>query len=171
MLLRKCTADFKIVPLKRKQRELMVLAGDKSVVSWIGISLDEAHRMKPSRVKYVQHRWPLVDMGMARHHCLQWMEKNGYPTPPKSACTFCPYHSDEQWRELRDDNPAEFADAGEFEREWNRVVLTDKRPSQTKGVIYLHRSCKPLDQVDLRSAEDAGQLPMFGNECEGMCGV
>lgn len=171
MLLRKCTADYKIAPLARKQRALMKLAGQKSLVSWIGISMDEAHRMKPSRVKYAQHRWPLIEKGMTRFHCLHWMKEHDYPQPPKSACTFCPYHSDAQWNELKTTDPEAFADAVEFERKWNEVVLTDKRPSQTRGVIRLHRSCEPLDQVDFRSAEDAGQLSMFGNECEGMCGV
>jgi hypothetical protein len=28
-----------------------------------------------------------------------------------------------------------------------------------------------LDTVDFRTDEDAGQLSMFGNECEGICGV
>lgn len=37
--------------------------------------------------------------------------------------------------------------------------------------IYLHRSLKPLLEVDLRTSEDVGQLSMFGNECEGLCGV
>lgn len=171
MLLRKCTADFKIIPLQRKQRELMKAAGEKSLVSWIGISTDEAQRMKPSRVKYIQHRWPLIEKNMTRYHCLQWMLDMGYPTPPKSACTFCPYHTDEQWQELQRSSPEEFADAVEFEREWNRVVLTDKRPSQTRGKIFLHRSCVPLDQVDFRTAKDFGQVDMFANECEGMCGV
>ena len=171
MLLRKCTSDYKIAPLQRKQRELLKAAGEKKLMSWIGISLDEAHRMKPARVKYAENKYPLVERGITRLHCLQWMERKGYQRPPKSACTFCPYHDDAQWRDLQVNEPAEFAKAVEFEREWNRVVLTDKRPSQTKGVIRLHRSCLPLDQVDFRSAEEAGQLDMFGNECEGMCGV
>jgi hypothetical protein len=171
MLLRKCTADFKIIPLQRKQRELMKAAGEKALVSWIGISTDEAQRMKPSRVKYIQHRWPLIEKGMTRYHCLQWMKGHGYPMPPKSACTFCPYHNDAQWQELKTSSPEEFADAVAFEREWNRVVLTDKRPSQTRSKIFLHRSCVPLDQVDFRTAKDMGQVDMFANECEGMCGV
>jgi len=35
----------------------------------------------------------------------------------------------------------------------------------------MHRSLVPLDQVDLSTAEDRGQLNLFLNECEGMCGV
>lgn len=35
---------------------------------------------------------------------------------------------------------------------------------------FMHRSCKPLDEVDLSTAEDHGQLSFLG-ECDGMCGV
>ena len=36
--------------------------------------------------------------------------------------------------------------------------------------LYLHRECKPLDEVDLSTDVDRGQLT-FLDECEGMCGV
>ncbi len=36
---------------------------------------------------------------------------------------------------------------------------------------YMHRSLKPLDEIDFRNLEDKGQLNLFINECEGMCGV
>lgn len=38
------------------------------------------------------------------------------------------------------------------------------------GEPFLHRSLKPLDEVDLSTLEDHGQMN-FLNECEGMCGV
>lgn len=171
MLLRKCTADFKIAPLKRKQRELMKQAGARRVISWLGISTDEATRMKPSRVGYIEHRFPLIELDMSRSKCLAWMSAQGFPKPPKSACTFCPYHSDDQWRELKLYDKAAFEDAVLFEREWNAAVALDTRPTQTRGTIYLHRSCAPLDKVDFRNASDFGQSDLFENECEGMCGV
>jgi hypothetical protein len=43
--------------------------------------------------------------------------------------------------------------------------------ARKRALWYVHRSLKPLSEVDLRSAEDAGQINMFNNECEGMCGV
>ena len=43
-------------------------------------------------------------------------------------------------------------------------------PAQ-KEPWFIHRDRVPLDQVDLSTAEDRGQLNMFNNECEGMCGV
>lgn len=171
MLLRKCTTDFKIAPLKRKQREIMKEFGLKNLCSWIGISLDEAHRMKPSRVKYIINKWPLVEKRITRFDCLQWMKKHNYPEPPKSACTFCPYHDNDQWKHLKLYSPKEFQEAVDFERDWNYAAKHDTRPSQMKGTIYLHADRVPLDEVDFSNAEDHGQLNMFGNECEGMCGV
>jgi hypothetical protein len=35
----------------------------------------------------------------------------------------------------------------------------------------MHAQRVPLEQVDLSTAEDRGQLSLFNNECEGMCGV
>ena len=40
-----------------------------------------------------------------------------------------------------------------------------------RGEVYLHRSCVALKQADLSTLADHGQLDLFGNECEGMCGV
>ena len=37
--------------------------------------------------------------------------------------------------------------------------------------LYLHKSRKPLDEVDFRSLEDMGQINMFEEECSGLCGV
>lgn len=166
MLWRKCTQEFKLIPLRRKVRELMRGHGVKKAVQWVGISLDEAHRMKPAREKYLESRWPLIDVRMRRSDCLIWMERNGYPKPPRSACTFCPYHSDAEWQRLRDMEPVEFAKAAEFER--NLQAAAAAVCETTKSVPWLHRSMKPLDTVEFT---DSRQLNFFGNECEGMCGV
>lgn len=40
-----------------------------------------------------------------------------------------------------------------------------------RGEVYLHRSAVPLDQADLTTNADRGQLDLWPNECEGMCGV
>ena len=36
---------------------------------------------------------------------------------------------------------------------------------------FMHRSLLPIDQVDLRTHAEKGQRDLFGEECEGMCGV
>jgi hypothetical protein len=35
----------------------------------------------------------------------------------------------------------------------------------------MHRSLRPLDEVDFRNLEDMGQMNMFNEDCEGLCGV
>lgn len=168
---RSCTAEFKILPLRRKQRELAgVKRREKEVrvITWIGISLDEVHRMKPSRDKWCENRWPLIEKEMTRHDCKRWMESHGFPMPPRSACIYCPFHSDNEWRRLRDEEPAEFAAAVKFERDLQEV----KRVTYNmNGVPFLHASLKPLDKVDFTTDTERGQGDLFGNECEGLCGV
>ena len=170
-LKRQCTRHYKIEPIRRKVRELIGLRkgqrGPQSPVveQWIGISLDEAIRMKPSRDRYIANRWPLIELRLSRQDCLRWMEAHGYPRPPKSACTFCPYRSDAGWREMRDNDPASWAQAVAVD-----AHIREKMPRVRKSRVYIHRSLKPLDQVDLSTAEDRGQLNLFLNECEGMCG-
>lgn len=170
MLNRSCTRDFKIYPLQREYRKLIKQSGHTHVVQWIGISLDEVYRMKDARVLYIHNRWPLVEARMNRTDCLRWMKKHGYPEPPKSACIFCPFHNSEQWREIKEDK-AEWQRVIDFERKWNALISKDKRKSQLKSRVFLHPSLKPISEVDFSTEEERGQLNMFNNECEGMCGV
>ncbi len=168
---RACTFDFKIAPILKKAKLLGgVKRGQKTVgvIQWIGISLDEVHRMKPSRDPWAKNMWPLVDMAMKRGDCIEWMARNGYPKPPRSSCIFCPYHSDHEWRRLKTEEPDAFADAVAFEK---RFQETKRQTTSMRGVPYLHKSCKPLEEVDFSSEEDRGQMSLFGNECTGMCGV
>jgi hypothetical protein len=122
--------------------------------------------MKPSRRKFMVNTYPLIDRWMTRRDCLKWLERNGYPTPPKSACIGCPYTSNDRWRDRRDNQPAEWAEAIAIDR-----ILREGDARGMRGSEYVHRSCMPLDQVDLSTAAERGQPDLFGNECEGMCGV
>ena len=170
---RKCTADFKIGPiLKEIRRRCEIKHGQKNVTvtQWIGISWDELQRMKPAVNKWTQHRWPLIERRMRREHCIEWMQNNGYPEPPRSACVYCPFHSNTEWRRLRDEEPMEFASAVEFDK---KIREAHKQHNETLSMtVYLHRSCQPLSEVDFDSPEDKGQGVFdFQNECEGMCGL
>ena len=173
LLGRKCTSDYKIVPLQRKVRELTGVKrqghGVIAAEMWIGISTDEAHRMKPSRVDYIQNKWPLIDAGMSRTECLLWMAAKGLPTPPRSACRFCPFHSDEEWQRLKQEEPAEFQKVILFEAALQKAAASQE---VLVGTPYLHASILPIGDVDFSEKQESHkQLSMFGNECEGMCGV
>ena len=81
MIRRQCTKDYKIVPIRRKVRELIGLTRRRSpdhpvVEQWIGISLDELIRMKPSFEAWQVNRWPLFEQRLSRHDCLRWLERH-----------------------------------------------------------------------------------------------
>ncbi|MEJ1967066.1 MAG: hypothetical protein WDN03_00300 [Rhizomicrobium sp.] len=167
---RQCTKEYKLVPIRRKVRELAELTGRRSpkypvIEQWIGISLDEAIRMKPSGEAWQINRWPLIERRMTRQDCVSWLRRHEYPIPPKSSCIGCPFHSDAMWRQLRDHDPEAWADAVAVDR----AIHTGLRG--IRGEVYLHRSVVALDRVDLTTMADHGQADLFGEECEGMCGV
>jgi hypothetical protein len=169
---RACTADYKIRPIEKKIKQVAkIKRGEKEtkVIQWVGISYDEIQRMKESQKPWTELRYPLVDLEMHRHHCKQWMKKNGYPEPPRSACYYCPFHSNDEWRRLRNDEPKYFQKAIEFDSQVRELSKQDKGMKMT---AFLHRSCKPLGEIDFDNDEDKGQETWdFMSECEGMCGT
>jgi hypothetical protein len=115
MMRRACTADYKIVPIRRKVWELLGLTRKRSpdhavAEHWIGISTDEASRIKLSFKDWQINRWPLIDQRMSRRDCLVWLRRYDYPTPPKSACIGCPFDNG-RWRHMRDHDPEAWAEA------------------------------------------------------------
>jgi hypothetical protein len=137
----------------------------------IGISLDEAHRMKPAGVRYITNVYPLIDRRMSRSDCIRWMLAHDYPEPPKSACTFCPYSNNARFRAMRDHEPDDWANLVWFDAEMRKLQSTHRKRARLTGTLYVHRDCVPMGEVDLSTPEDFGQFDMWGNECEGMCGV
>lgn len=168
-LRRQCTEKFKSRPIYRWLNEHRDGA---PVTLGMGISLDEVHRMKPAKRSWVTNEYPLVDARMDREACKRWMGAHGW-TAPRSACTYCPYHSNHEWRRLRDEDPSGWAEAVRVDAEMRTV--SDERhaagTSELLGIPFVHRSLRPLPLVDLSTPEDHGQGELFGNECEGMCGV
>lgn len=166
---RQCTREYKIAPITRKVRELLGLkprqrvkdADGVVVRQWLGITIDEADRMKPSGKKWAENVWPLIDWRpMTRQDCIAWNLENGYEIPPRSACIGCPFQGGHEWAQLA---PSEVEDAAEVEdaiqqQKWN-------------GTAFLHRSCQPLREVDLRSDVQRGQGTLWPMECSGICGV
>ncbi|WP_051581305.1 hypothetical protein [Pseudonocardia acaciae] len=155
MLRRQCTERYKLEPIRREIRRRLgartsatgaVLTPPPGAVAeqWIGFSTDEIGRVKDQRVPYIRNRYPLLELNMSRQNCLAWLRRRGWGDTPKSACTFCPFHGNRQWREMRDHDPAAWADAVEFDR---RIRQRTFRGPQE--VPFLHRSLLPLDQAPI----------------------
>jgi 3'-phosphoadenosine 5'-phosphosulfate sulfotransferase (PAPS reductase)/FAD synthetase len=169
---RSCTADYKIAPIEKVIKEKCAVKRAQkeiTVTQWVGISWDELQRMKEARKPWTQLRWPLIERRMTREQCKQWLLENGFPEPPRSACYYCPFHSDTEWRRLRDTDPEHFAKAVQFDKDIRELSREDRAMEME---VYLHNSCKPLGEIDFDNDEDKGQKVWdFQAECEGMCGV
>lgn len=171
MITRQCTAEYKIEPIEKyMRRELLGLKPRQRApagfqfMQWRGISTDERIRARPTRVKWFDVRYPLIEHGMTRGHCLEWMHANGFPQPPRSACLGCPFHSDEEWLRIKTEDPVGWADVVEFDQ-------AIRKAGGMRGDSFLHASLKPIDEVEFVTSTSMGQTDMFINDCMGMCGV
>lgn len=183
MLRRQCTKEFKVEVVERAIR--MDILGLKprqrwpksaQVYQYFGLSFDEGIRV--FRVKnrmltdgHSTPRFPLWDLQATRKDCFRYLERYGIPHQVhRSACVFCPFKSNEEWRHLRDTDPEGWKHAVEIDRAIREKEslcaqsLTDK--------LYLHRQCVPLDRAAIDTPERAADQYQFGfvNDCEGMCG-
>lgn len=153
-----CTYEFKIAPIRRLVREVMTARDLKKVTQFIGISFDERRRVRLSDVKYIDLRYPLVELEMTREDCLAYAEENGYPEPPQTSCIGCPFHDNVHWRYIRDHEPHNWQNAIEVDRAIRRGGPNGK---PLAGQAFLHRSKVPLEEADLRTEEEKGQEQLF----------
>lgn len=158
-LRRQCTQRWKIEPMRRW---LQQNRNGSQVEQWIGISLDEFSRMRDSDVKYIVNRYPLIERKMTRSDCENYLIDQGLEVPPRSACTFCPFHNTAEWRRI-----------SETPDDWKAATEIDERIRKTRPPydLFVHPARKPLAKVDLRTEEQKGQLSLWDSECSGLCGV
>src|SRR5438874_12742445 len=115
------------------------------------MSADEVERLKPSRVKWVEHEWPLcflVQPPMTRVDCIQLVTNFGWTRPPKSACWMCPHRPDEGWKDMKENAPEDF----------NKAVVFDEEHRSDNDGIWLHASRQPLGKIDFTQND---QLSLF----------
>lgn len=180
MLRRQCTYEYKILEFNATIRKIIDKPKGKfpKAEIWMGITGEELDRMETPAIKgftnvYSFVGWQIDSSGKAervnylprvwyRSTCIEYLQTNNLPVPPKSACTFCPFMGDDEWLDMKEDDPAEFAEVVTLDR--------DIRNSSANGLeseIFLHRSLLPLDQVVLEKS-DTSETDMFGNK-KGFC--
>lgn len=169
---RQCTDRAKIRPVQRKQLELLgrktargLPAG--TAMTMIGISTDEARRASPSRDKWVDRIFPLIDpLKMSRADCQAWWERHySHVRLSASACIICPYKTSRMWAEMKRAQP----------EDWHRAIEYDSRFRQaferkTGQSVYVHRDFVALADAHLGDAQDTFALD---DEiyCAGGCGL
>lgn len=182
MTRRQCTAEYKVAVVERSiRRDVLGLKPRQRVPKgvlihqYMGLSADEAKRVLRVRANfYGREQWqahfPLFESNTTRTGCKQWLASRVPHEVPRSACTFCPYHNQAEWRAVRDGDPAD----------WERACRVDDALRESTSVatrgatdkLFCHRSCVPLREADLGAEGNDDQLEFeFARECEGMCGV
>jgi hypothetical protein len=166
-LLTFCSGEWKRDVLYRYLREPERGYGPRNpVIQWIGFSRDEIGRCKSSKRKWAEIQWPLI-MGYGRTYsradCVRIVIDAGLPKPPKSRCWMCPFMSNAEWREQRDNDPADH----------HKAIKLDYliRERDERGGLFLHRSGVPLEVANLGEV-DVPEHPLFGRgeTCEsGLC--
>lgn len=164
---RTCTAEFKIAPIEQAIK--IHLGYEKlqrmrhHVEAWLGISVDEWQREKPSKTAWVTKKYPLLDARLTREMCYDVIQDAGLEVPMRSSCVFCPFSSNAYWLWLKNEHPEDFERACAFDDQ-----LRQRQPGNLDVKRFVHKSCTPLRSVDL---EDLAFKDGFGNECEGYCGI
>lgn len=167
MIRRQCTREYKLDPIRAAVRQLAGLApgevaGNKvHVEQWVGISADEIHRLRQSRDYWITLRYPLVfdrTPAWSRADCVAWLKRE-FPDHrvPRSACIACPFHSNAEWRAMRECDPDSWQDAIQFDAAIRKL-------RGMRGDVYLHGSLKPLSEAPI-DAVDPTQGSLFS------CGV
>ena len=174
MMRRQCTTHYKLKPIHQELRTIFELKPRQAIPKgvrvemWVGISVDEAARAKPSREDWIRKRFPLIELGLSRAQLHLWFQQR-YPdrTLPKSACIGCPYHSNSIWKDLKENDPESFMEAVKVDIELrSNPNITALTPD---AEAYLHRSRKPLALVDFEGVK--GYQDLMEDECEGLCGI
>ena len=185
---RQCTAEFKLNVIDRTfKREIVGLVPrqrmpkDVQLQQIIGISLDETKRALRIRDNHrdndpwwkLEPQFPLIKNLITREDCKTYLAKHCPHVVPRSACVFCPYHNNAEWRRLKADSVS-----------WARIVAIDvairdveksRACYKAGGQLFLHNSCKPITEVDFGTegeddVKDQQTNMGFWKECLGMCG-
>ena len=175
-LRRQCTSEYKIsVVEKTIRREILGLKPrqrvpkDVKVWQYVGFSMDEAGRAARARGRFNHRGWqdvrfPLIEDRMTRQDCINYLENRVPHEVPRSACVYCPYKSNREWLRLKKAVGPDWQRAVEIDEALRTDVVYQRN---TSNLIYLHRSCKPLEECNL----DEDQMNLFDLECEGGCGL
>jgi hypothetical protein len=154
-LRRQCTGRWKITPIRQFVASELVRLGLTKTVGiveqWLGISLDEMGRAGASDVKYITHRYPLLEKRMTRGDCATWLERHNLPLPPKSACVFCPYHNRRTWEQMKRTGGSDWAIALQVDANLRKV-----RPPYD---LFVHPKRVPLSEA-VSIPEDLGYTPL-----------
>lgn len=151
-----CSGEWKREVVKRWAAEQPGWKA-RGVTTWLGITREEAHRRRAPRLAWFQASYPLLDVCPSDvKRVYELCERFGWPDPVRSCCWMCPNQQNAEWREMRENDPADFERACEMDEHIRTV--------DPHG--WVHKDRVPLRMADLGEPDPPG---LFGGCSSGMC--
>lgn len=143
-MMQTCTSKWKIAAIRQELRR----RGASTATTYLGLTMSEVHRMKPTDREWNQHAYPLIERHIYRVTCQAELERMGIPYLVTTECDGCPHKDPARWQRT---SPATIKQLATFE-------------ARFKGEFYLTRTLIPLEEAIEKM--DTGQLELFDN-CDG----
>ena len=121
-LVRWCTGEFKIAPIKKWEKE-----NDwKDSTTIMGIAFDEKHRAKKNNSHYDKVVYPLIELELTREDCKTVIKEAGWEVPSKSGCFICPFQRKSEWIAMQHNQPLLFDTVVDLEENSKYTFKKDK---------------------------------------------
>jgi len=143
-----CTSKYKVRAVRQELRR----RGAKTATSYLGLTMDEVHRMKQHNdVKWHDVSWPLIrPYPMYKGTIRQELNKMNIPYMVSSQCDMCPHMNYPRWSRL---SPETIEDVANIERAFGgNMFFSDKR----KPLLIALEEMKNRQSMGIFDACDSG---------------
>ncbi len=149
-LLQSCTSKWKIQAIRQEIRR----RGAKTATTYLGLTMDETHRIKPNNVQWEQLEWPLIgypsrnawSKNYYRANVNGELEKRKIPYLVTTQCDGCPHKNYFRWS---NNTPEKIEELTLFESQWKgEQFLTSKRKPLPEALKEMKSNYSSKDQFD-----------------------
>lgn len=134
---RQCTVTYKITQIIkeiRRREGLKAFSAKKHRINmYIGFTIDEIGRVKPSPQSYIENKFPLVDIRWSKEDCIQYVIKTLGFKPHSSVCNMCYANDFNKVYDIYKNDP----------EAWNKLLVLDdamaNKPQghRIRGDVYM----------------------------------
>lgn len=174
-LMHACTRYYKIWPMRRAttrwlSKRLCVSKGKAEripVTSWIGMAADEQDRFeKIETTRTWLKRAPLIERGMTKQDCVDYIRGNGLPEPIMSVCAGCFSHGLKSLKWMYDNDPV----AWERIKQRDNWVRYGMKQFGVRLPVYISHALIPLQQLEDQGFKLADRKENAKHQCDsGVC--
>jgi hypothetical protein len=174
---RQCTVVYKITEIIKEIRKreglLRFSAKQHQINMFIGFTIDEISRVKPSPQSYIVNKFPLVDLRLSKQECIDYVIRKLGFKPVSSVCNMCYANDFKRVYNIFKNDPDS----------WNKLLVLDdamaNKPKghRVRGDVYMFhwqiKLQKRLKDIDMEAQNTERnkyhQISIFEMEEEMAC--